>query len=163
VVAILFYGSTVASGISGVKIDGISLTQVSGAWAKDAGAASSQADVWISSASLSAGAGSVEVTYGANNSYHSAVAIYNLTTTTVAPGTPATFVQTSVAATITDGPVNIPTGGGALFASYMTNGATQTVGSGNATHRRTTHVGRRAIQLRAHNCDGRERIRHAEQ
>jgi hypothetical protein len=119
-------------GITSLTVGGQAFSQVSGAYVNSA---DKNVDVWISNAPLSGTSGAVVVTFTSNLEWASAVALYNLTTTTVAAGTPAT-IAVGIAASITAGPASIPSGGGALFATwpYDAGGApTGSITSGNAT------------------------------
>jgi hypothetical protein len=124
-----WYGGTGPS-ITSLTVGGQSFSQVSGAQASSTDMAAS---VWISNAPLSGSSGSVVVNYSPATTYYSAVALYNLTTTTPAAGTPATITPAGPAPTITDGPITVPSGGGAVFATFAYSGATGTITSGNAT------------------------------
>lgn len=124
-----WYGGTAPS-ITSLTVGGQSFSQVSGGIASSADMAAS---VWISNTPLSGTSGSVVVNYSPVPDWSSAVALYNLTTATPVAGTPATIVPSSPVPTITDGPVTIPPGGGAVFATFAYNNATGTITSGNAT------------------------------
>lgn len=129
-ICLVQYYANAGATVTGVTIDGVALTPISGAAISTGDKAVA---AFISSAPLTGNASaSVVVTYSANNTFVSAIALYNLTTTTPAAGTPATLVNTSAGATITAGPVSIPAGGGGLFATFPYLSNTGTITSGNA-------------------------------
>jgi hypothetical protein len=126
-VCVIQYINATTPAISAVTINGTACSQVSGTFLNNG---EQCIDIWVSDSPVSGTSGSVVVTYGSNNSYRSAVGLYNLTTTTVAPGTADTSF--AAASSLTLGAVTIPSGGGAVFGAFAYLGATITSPGGNA-------------------------------
>lgn len=127
-IAVIQWYDGSSPGIASLTVGGQSFSAVSGAYINSA---DKNVDIWISDAPLSGTSGAVSVTYNSSLEWASAVALYNLTTTTPAAGTPATVVVT-LTSSISVGPATIPSGGGALFATYPYVGGTGSIASGNA-------------------------------
>lgn len=138
-IAVLLFQGGVTPGIASMTINGVACTQIAGALANAGGDQS--ADMWISNSAVTGGTIDVVVTYNSATSYHSAVALYNVTTATPAFNAADSSINTSSSPSITVGPINIPTGGQAVFGAYEYFGATATITSGNATYDATPASG----------------------
>jgi hypothetical protein len=121
IVAVTWYTSGAAQTITGITIGGVALAQVSGAYVQQApGAFSPNIDIWESTGSLAGTSGDVQVTFSAVTGFGSAVALYNLVTTTPAASA-ATNASTSNATSLST-TMTVPAGGGGIVVTLTGNG-----------------------------------------
>jgi hypothetical protein len=109
-----------ANTVTGVTIGGVALSQVSGAYVTNGGAFAVSVDVWMSTGPLSGSSGDVQVTYSAPVGFAGSIALYNLVTSTPAPGTPATTFNINAPSLTVS--ATIPAGGGAIALFVGQNG-----------------------------------------
>lgn len=100
--------------VAGITVGGVSLVQVSGAFASNGTSFSTNTDVWESSAGLAGTSGTVIVDYTTGIGYFSTVAVYCLVTTT--PTASASIVAHPGSSPVSASIV-VPSGGVALMVS----------------------------------------------
>lgn len=106
--------------VTSASIGGTSLSHISGAY--ESGGGVDMVDMWISTAPLAGSSGDVQVTYsGTVFGPSSAVALYNLVTTTPAPS--ATNIGSTPNGASAGAAISIPTGGGGAVVANCENGS----------------------------------------
>lgn len=109
--------------VTAVSIGADNFTQVASA---SAAVGAIAVDVWISSGAIASSSSTASVTYASATTYHSAVGLYDLKSTTLTASAARTGTQAAGTSVVVSSALTVPAGGGALVGVLTQNGSTFT-------------------------------------